>query len=156
MDYHLAQVNIARMRTAPSDPVMSKLVDRIDEMNQLAENSSGFVWRLPGAQATPEALRVLKTYFTPFEPERLFYNMSVWETVEDLKNYVYRTNHIEMLREQQAWMTHFEKPQLALWWISAGATPSIQDSATRLLSLHQNGPTPHAFNFKQLFPRPID
>jgi Domain of unknown function (DUF3291) len=154
MSHHLAQVNIARMRSNPSDPSMSQLVSRIDEMNQLAERSPGFVWRLHGSLVTPEALRAFENYFTPFEPEHLFYNLSVWETAEDLKNYVYRTAHAEMLRAQQTWMTHFEKPQLALWWIPSKSTPTIQDSATRLHSLHQNGPTSFAFTLKQLFPKP--
>ena len=54
MHHHLAQVNIARMRGQPGAEVMAGLVARIGEMNRLADQSRGFVWRLPGAEATPD------------------------------------------------------------------------------------------------------
>ena len=82
MRHPLAQVKIARMRGQPGTEVMAGLVARIDEMNQLGERSQGFVWRLPGSQATPDTLRVFADYFVPSEPEHLFYNLSVWESVE--------------------------------------------------------------------------
>src|SRR4051794_5454234 len=91
MQYHVAQVNVARMRGDPGDPVMAGLVARIDEMNRLAEQSRGFVWRLRGPEVTLEALRVFEDYFVPFEPEHLFYNLSVWSSIEDLSGYVYQT-----------------------------------------------------------------
>src|SRR5262245_15372255 len=131
MPYHLAQANIARMRGSPADAVMTGLIQRIDEMNKLAEKSPGFVWRLNGAEATFDALRVFETYFEPFEPEKLFYNMSVWKSVDDLKHYVFRTAHAEMFRGKPQWMDHFDRAHLALWWVPAGHVPTIPESAER-------------------------
>src|ERR1051325_1997210 len=91
--HHLAQVNIARTRVAVSDPSMADFVSRVDGMNQVAERSRGFVWRLRGSEATPAALRVFENYFVPFEPDRFFYNMSVWKTVEALREYVFKSSH---------------------------------------------------------------
>src|SRR5258706_7052074 len=99
MRFHLAQANVARMRGNLNEAVMAGLVSRIDEMNHLAEQSSGFVWRLKGAEATPEALRVFVNYFVPFDADRLFYYMSVWESIEALKNYAVKTQHTEMLKQ---------------------------------------------------------
>jgi hypothetical protein len=90
MSFHLAQANLARMRGTLNESVMAGLVSRIDEMNHLAEQSAGFVWRLQGADATPEALSVFADEFVPFDAGRLFYNMSVWESIEALKNYASR------------------------------------------------------------------
>lgn len=154
MSHHLAQVNIARMRGNPSVPIMSGLVARIDEMNRLAEQSQGFVWRLPGSEATFEALRTFESYFVPFEPERLFYNMSVWASVEDLRHYVYKTAHVKMLRDKDAWIEHFDRAHLALWWIPVGSVPTIGESAERLRSIYEHGATSYAFDFRTCYPEP--
>jgi Domain of unknown function (DUF3291) len=154
MTYHLAQANIARMRSHPGTQVMAGLVARIDEMNLLAEQAQGFVWRLNSSEVTPDALCVFMEYFVPFEPERLFYNMSVWENVEDLRNYTYRTAHSQMLRDKERWIDHFDSAHLALWWIPTGHLPTIVESAERLKSIQLHGPTPYAFNFKQFFVKP--
>jgi hypothetical protein len=78
---HLAQVNVARMRAPLEDPVMADFVARLDEINALADGSPGFVWRLQTDAGNA-------TYLRPYADERIIINMSVWETVEDLRNYV--------------------------------------------------------------------
>jgi hypothetical protein len=156
MRFHLAQVNIARMRGDLKSAAMAGIARRIDRMNALADQSKGFVWRLPGPSATPESLRAFAEYFVPFEPERLFYNLSVWESVEDLRAYVFQSMHAEMLRQKDRWMEGLDRPHLALWWIPAGCLPTIADSADRLRLLQANGPGPHAFTFGKFFPPPAD
>ncbi len=56
--WHLAQVNIARLRAPLNDPQMIGLVALLDEMNLLAEQSPGYVWRLRGDNVTDENLHV--------------------------------------------------------------------------------------------------
>ena len=47
MNYQLAQINVARMIGVNlEDPIMKEFVDNLDSVNELAENSSGFIWRL--------------------------------------------------------------------------------------------------------------
>ena len=154
MHYHLAQVNIARMRGSANAPVMDGLVARIVEMNALADGSPGFVWRLPGSEATPEALGVFAGYFVPFEPERLFYNLSVWNTVDDLRRYVFRTEHAQMLRMRHDWIETNDQAHLAIWWIPAGKRPTIGESLVRLRALQERGPTPFSFTFRTHFSAP--
>jgi hypothetical protein len=81
---HIAQVNIGRMKAALQDPVMAGFVARLEEINALADRSPGFVWRLQ----TPEGDA---TYLRPYDDDRILFNMSVWESVEQLKRYVYYT-----------------------------------------------------------------
>lgn len=78
--------------------------------------------------------------------------MSVWESVEHLKDYVYRTAHAELLRQRQQWFEKFDRPVVALWWVPDGHRPSIDEAKKRLARLQEEGPTPFAFSFKQLFP----
>jgi hypothetical protein len=154
MSFHLAQVNIARMRFEMGAPEMSGLSSRIEEINRLADGSRGFVWRLPGAEATPAALRALDGYFVPFDAERLFYNLSVWESVEHLHDYVYGSSHRELLRGKHEWIAAFERPAVALWWVPIGHRPTIVESGERLHALEERGPSAHAFTFARRFPPP--
>ena len=58
-----------------------------------------------------------------------------------------------LLKDQ--WLAHFERPHLALWWVPVGHRPTVAESAIRLRSMHQNGPTPYAFSLGALFAKPV-
>jgi uncharacterized protein DUF3291 len=141
--YHLAQVNIGRIRTSLEDPQMHGFVSRLDEINKLADNSPGFVWRLQTLQGNA-------TYLRPYEDDRILVNMSVWETVEALKHYVYRTAHAQLLRDRQQWFEAFGASYMALWWVPIGHRPGVDEAKKRLAHLEQHGATQFAFTFKQI------
>ena len=44
--YHLAQLNIAKMKFAIDAPELAEFVARLEDVNALADDSPGFVWRL--------------------------------------------------------------------------------------------------------------
>jgi hypothetical protein len=142
--YHIAQINIGRIRAELDDPIMAGFVARLDEINALADGSSGFVWRLQTSEGNA-------TYFRPFADERMLLNMSVWESVDSLKHYVYRTAHSELLRQRHEW---FEKLAVyaALWWVPTGHIPGIDEAKKRLAHLEAHGPTEFAFTFKSVYP----
>jgi hypothetical protein len=98
--FHIAQVNIARMKAQLEDPIMAGFVARLDELNALADRSEGFVWRLQNQAGNA-------TYLRPYDDDRILFNLSVWKTIESLKKYVYETAHAEMLRQRQSWFEHF-------------------------------------------------
>jgi len=77
--YHIAQVNIGRVRAPIGDPLMAGFVARLDDINALADSSPGFVWRLQTSEGNA-------TYFRPYEDDRILMNMSVWETIEALRH----------------------------------------------------------------------
>ena len=124
---------------------MAGFVDRLDEFNSLADKSPGFVWRLQTSEGNA-------TYFRPFEDERVLLNMSVWETIDALKDYVYRTPHADLLRQRQNWFEKFAGAYVALWWVPAGHVPSIDEAKKRLAHLDRYGPTQFAFTFKTVLP----
>ena len=139
----LAQINIARARAPLTDTVMRGFVSQLAEINAAAEQSEGCVWRLTG-----EGSAYLQAYDDPL----IIVNMSVWETLEALKNYVYRSSHLGPLRNRSEWFTALDGPHVALWWIPADHTPSLEDAKQRLSVLHRHGPTPVAFTFQRAFP----
>src|SRR4051812_49024734 len=135
--FHLAQVNIARMIAPLTDPVMAGFVARLGEINQLAESSPGFVWRLIGDA-------------NPFDFDILF-NLSVWESPEALKQFVYRTSHKELIAAREQWFQRFEGPFVALWWVPAGEIPDVSEARVRLEHLQMHGDSPYAFRFQSEF-----
>ena len=141
--FQLAQVNIARMKAPLESPVMVSFVARLEEINKLADASPGFVWRLQTEAGNA-------TYLRPYDDDRILFNMSVWETIEALKDYVYRTAHAELLRDRRNWFEHFSGSQLALWWVPAGHVPSVDEAKKRLAYLEEHGPSQFAFTFKSI------
>jgi Domain of unknown function (DUF3291) len=144
--YHIAQVNIGKVRAPVEDPLMAGFTTRLDELNALADSSPGFVWRLQTSAGNA-------TYFRPYEDDRILMNMSVWETIEDLRYYVYHTVHAELLRHRHEWFEKFAGTYTALWWVPAGHRPGIDEARKRLAHLDQHGPTQFAFTFKNCFPQ---
>lgn len=140
---HLAQVNIARMRAPLDSPVMEGFVARLEEINALADRSPGFVWRLQTEAGDA-------TYLRPYGDDRILFNLSVWESVEALKDYVYRSAHRELLRDRKSWFEQFAGAYVALWWVPAGHVPSVDEAKQRLAHLEQHGPSQFAFNFKSV------
>jgi len=142
---HLAQINIGRMKGPLDGPIMAGFMARLDDLNALAERSDGFVWRMQGEAGN-------NTYLRPYEDERIIVNMSVWESIEALRAYVYKSAHAELLKQRHDWFEKFESSMLALWWIPAGHIPTIDEAKERLASLDARGPTPFAFTFRTAFP----
>jgi hypothetical protein len=121
MKFHLAQVNIALMKAPLESDTMSGFVARLDEINALADLSPGFVWRLQAAEGNA-------TYLRPYDDDRVLFNLSVWKTIQDLRAFVYRTAHAELLRQRHEWFSKFEGAYMALWWVPASHVPSIDEA----------------------------
>ncbi len=145
--FHLAQVNIGRVRAPIDEPLMAGFVARLDDINALADTSPGFVWRLQTEAGNATAFR-------PYEDDRILVNLSVWETPEQLRDFVYRSAHTEVMRQRKAWFERFSGMYYALWWIPAGHIPSLAEAKERLEHLRAHGESPHAFSFAMLFPQP--
>ncbi|MCV6629814.1 MAG: DUF3291 domain-containing protein [Flavobacteriaceae bacterium] len=146
--YQLAQINIAKMIGVNiEDPIMQEFVENLDKVNQLAEESPGFVWRLKDDSNHA-------ANFNPYEDERVIINLSVWEDVESLEQYTYKTFHVDFLRRRKEWFQKFGKAYYAMWWIEAGSIPSIEDAVNRLEQLQKEGASQNVFDFKQRFPMP--
>jgi heme-degrading monooxygenase HmoA len=145
--YHLAQINIARAVADLDSPLMAGFVSRLAEINALAERAQGFVWRLQSDTGDATSIRV-------FDDPRTYINLSVWETPEDLKNFVYRSAHVEMIRERETWFSRLSEQHQAAWWVPAGHRPSAEEGRDRLLKLREQGPSSDAFTLTRPFPHP--
>ncbi len=145
--FHFAQINMARARAPLTDPRLADFVAQLDEINALAEQSPGFVWRLQTETGNATDIEV------GGDP-RLIVNMSVWESPEALFDYVYKSGHLRVLSRRKEWFERLETPSVALWWIPVGTLPTIEDGLARLDHLARHGLTERAFTFKARFPAP--
>ena len=123
---------------------MAGFVNRLDEINALADSSPGFIWRLKTGEGNA-------TYLRPFADERTLLNMSVWESVETLRHFVYQTVHLELVRQRYAWFEKFAGAYAALWWVPVGHIPGIDEAKRRISYLDANGPSQFAFTFSAIF-----
>ena len=142
--YHLAQLNVGTARGATDSPMMAGFMAGVEPVNALADAAPGFVWRLqdgdgPGATA-----------LRPCGPD-LMVNMSVWETLAALRDFVYRNGpHLDYMRRRREWFHRLSEQHFVLWWVPAGHIPTLDEALSRLELLRRNGPSPLAFTFREI------
>jgi hypothetical protein len=147
--FHLALLNVGRLRAPIDAPQIKDFMDGLDPINALAEQSPGFVWRYtsPGSNNA--------TATRPFADDDILINLAVWQTREQLWEFVYRSQHLDYLIRRREWFEHMSEPFLVLWWIPAGHTPTLEEAKQRLDKLRRDGPSPEAFTFRQPFEAPL-
>jgi len=146
--FHIAQVNVAQAKAGTESEVMQGFVSRLDEINALADSADGFIWRLKEEGGSATAIRV-------FDDPLLLINMSVWANLESLKHYVYKSLHVELIKDRETWFNKMGESYQALWWIPAGHVPSIEEAQKQLEYIRKHGPSAQAFTFAKPHPRPM-
>lgn len=144
---HVAQVNIARLLAPLDSPQLAEFVANLEPINAIADASPGFVWRLQTADGDATSIRV-------FDDDWLIVNLSVWGSLDALRDYVFRSSHADVLKRRHEWFERMGEAHLALWWIAPGTEPSVADAVKRLLLLRRIGPSADAFTLKEPFPPP--
>jgi hypothetical protein len=139
---HLAQFNIARIRYPLDDPRMAGFTENVARINGLAEQIEGFVWRLQDASGNAMGMTV-------YDDPRLLPNLTVWENVQALERFVWRTLHRRFYERREQWFVPIEQP-LVLWFVPEGRRPALAEGVARLDHLQAHGPTDHAFDWAHL------
>jgi len=148
--YHLAQANVAYAIAPHDDPRLAEYMAQLDEINRLADQSPGFVWRYLTDSRDPDQREFTDPY--------VLFNMSVWESIEALHAYTYRSGHAAVYAARRKWFVD-EKAvvgghALAMWWVRAGERPTVEEAKARLALILEHGPSERAFTFKQRFAAP--
>ena len=147
MTWQLAQINVARLHAPLDDPRTQGFVDGLQRVNALADDAPGFVWRLQTESGDATEIQA-------FDDELIIVNMSVWDSVEALGDFVYRSGHVEFLRRKREWFERYGSVQVALWWVPAASLPTVGEGVARLATLEANGPTADVFTFRRPAPAP--
>lgn len=145
--YHIAQVNVARALAPLNDPLLTDFAANLDRIYELADASPGFIWRLQAEDITPNSPNL------PTD-ERFFATISVWDSLEALKAFVYKGGHAQIMRRRREWFMRLNGSYIALWWVPAGHKPTLAEVKEHMDYLRAHGPTPFAFDFAHTFPAP--
>ncbi|HLO28574.1 MAG TPA: DUF3291 domain-containing protein [Anaerolineales bacterium] len=148
-EHYIAQINIARMLAPITDPSMAAFVEQLPPINALAEGSPGFVWRLQSESGDATSIKV-------YDDDFIIINLTVWENVNALREFVYKSAHSGVLRDRKRWFEKFDGPYYTLWWVPVGHLPSAEEGKERLEYLREYGDTAYAFSFKKIFPQPVE
>lgn len=124
--------------------MLAGFMAELEPVNALADAAPGFIWRLQTEEGDATSLR-------PFPDDQMIVNMSVWESIEALWEFVYGSGHLEVMRRRREWFGRMENHQ-TLWWIPAGHEPTVEEAKQKLELLAARGPTAGAFTFKRRFP----
>ena len=140
---HLAQLNVARLLAPLDAPETAEFVAALAPVNALADAA---VRLEPPHEAGGDAtsIRIL-------DDELVIVNMSVWESLDALRAFVYRSDHKLVLRRKRDWFGTWDGPHLVLFWVPEGEPPTLAEALERLVRLRDGGPTPEAFDFKRPF-----
>jgi hypothetical protein len=144
---NVAQVNIARLLAPLDSPQLADFVAMLEPINALADRSRGFVWRLQTESGDATGIRA-------FDDDRIIVNLSVWQTIEALGEFVFASRHVDVLRRRKAWFERMSEAHLALWWLPIRTIPTIEEAERRLARLRELGPTPFAFTLREPFGPP--
>ncbi|MEQ8304569.1 MAG: DUF3291 domain-containing protein [Cyclobacteriaceae bacterium] len=142
--YHIAQLNLAKAKYSLDDPRMAGFVKQLAAVNSEGENSSGFVWILKDETGTA-------VNFNLFDDPSLLVNLTVWQDIESMKQFVYNGLHLKVFKNRKAWFEPMEREHLVLWWIPPDHVPSLKEARLKMEKLWTEGPSLAAFNFKKLF-----
>jgi Domain of unknown function (DUF3291) len=141
---HLAQLNVGRLVAPLDDPRIDDFRNNLDRVNALAEASPGYVWRLQDEAGNATGIQVT-------EDPLYIVNLTVWESIETLADFAYRSDHTALLRRRREFFERPTQPIAVLWWIPEGTQPSVDEAHARLEHLRAHGPTPAAFTFRRRF-----
>ena len=148
--YQIAQINIAKLKKPLDHPDIHGFTSRLDEINQLAESYDGFVWRYRDEEVDNSS----SVNF--MNQDNNVVNISVWESIEKLKEFTYKSVHVELFKNRKEWMEEIREMSFAIWWIKPGKYPTLNQCAKKLILIRKHGPTKDAFHFGKVFEAGIE
>src|SRR5262245_28342118 len=144
--HQLAQLNIATMKESKESPLMADFVANLERIYIIAESAPGFVWRLKDEEEEAAGMGLFG--------EGILINMSLWENIEALRAFVFKSAHLELLRRRREWFEKMTEAYAVLWWVPAGQRPTVLEAKEKLMHLRQYGSTTYAFTFHEIFVAP--
>src|SRR3954447_11849023 len=131
--FHLAQLNVAIPKEPPGGPLLAEFMAALDPVNAVADASPGFVWRLQTEDGNATAIRAFD--------EDTMVNMSVWESLEALRAFVYSGRaHLDVMRRRRGGFGQRVERCEVLWWGRGAHVRRFAEAERRLLLLRTRGP----------------
>jgi Domain of unknown function (DUF3291) len=141
---HLAELNVGRLVAPLDDPRVAEFMAALARVNALAERMPGYVWRMTGGTGFSA------TDLAPSDDPQLIPNISVWQNVESLEQFVFNTVHRAFYERRAEWFEILGKQHFVMWWIPAGHTPNLDEALAKLALREANGDSDDAFGWAYL------
>ena len=148
--FHLAQCNVGRALHPLEHAEMAEFVAALAPINEIAENTPGFVWRLQDDDGASSSYVEIPGNEDPL----LIINYSIWEDLESLKHFMFKSGHMAYLRRRSEWFEKLDRPTSVAWWVPAGSVPDVGVAFQKVLQLQDKGPTATAFTVSRPWPVP--
>ena len=113
---HLAQLNVGRLRAPLDDPAIDDFRDNLAAGERPGRGEPGFVWRLQDEGGDATGIKL-------FDDDLEIINLTVWESIDALADFTYRSGHVEFLRRRREFFEAPSQPIMCLWWIPEGTIP---------------------------------
>ena len=143
---HLAELNIGRLLAPMDDPRVADFMNNLDRINGLGKRMPGFVWMSersgePGTGNTENSIG---------DDPLLVFNLTVWEDLPSLQDFVYKTLHAKLMDRKAEWFEVLGEQHFVMWWVEEGHRPTRDEVLARLSDLRENGPSARAFGWDQI------
>ena len=126
----LAELNVGYAAHALDDPRMADFMDNLDRINALAERSPGFVWRMKSDSGNATDIDV------PGDPNMIS-NLSVWEDIKSLGNYVFNTVHARFYERKSEFFANMTSHHFVMWHVADDHIPDLSEAMQRLTYLNE-------------------
>lgn len=144
--YHLAELNVGRLRAPTDDPRVAEFMNALDRVNGLGKRMPGFVWMMEGSGEPGTG----NTENHIGDDPQFVANLTVWEDASTLENFVFNTVHRQFYERRQEWFEVLEAMHFVMWWVPEGHRPDLEEALERLEHLRDHGNSDHAFGWSHL------
>ena len=115
--YHLAQINIGRLIAPVGASQVAEFVNQLEPINAIADRAAGFIWRLQSSSGNA-------TDIVYNDDPSMLVNMSVWESLEALRDYVASGKQARMYQAGSSEMFGASPPPQDIEMCSTARPPS--------------------------------
>jgi len=144
--FHIAELNIGRLVAPVGDPRIAEFINALDRINGLGKRMPGFVWMMEGSGEPNTGNTEAKIDGDP----QFVSNLTVWQSVETLENFVWNTVHRQFYQKRQEWFEVLGGMHFVMWWVPVGHRPTLQEGLHRLADMEKQGDSDHAFGWSWL------
>jgi len=143
---HLAELNVGRLVAPTDDPRVAEFMAALDRINGMGKRMPGFVWMMEGSGAPGTGNTAAKIGGDPQHVS----NLTVWESVETLEQFVWNTVHRQFYLRREAWFEVLGEMHFVMWWVPEGHRPGLDEALERLDHLRAHGDSDAAFGWRHL------
>lgn len=144
--YHLAELNVGRLLAPTDDPRVAEFMAALDRVNGLGKRMPGFVLMMEGSGEPGTGNTDAKVEGDP----QLISNLTVWESVETLEQFVWNTVHRAFYERRAEWFEVLGRMHFVMWWVPVGHRPTLDEALAKLAHLEAHGDSDEAFGWSYL------